>query len=462
MGTNPLTDHPGAAKAGAPLSVELARALQHLRAKGIPEEVKRSVRLHIADAIGIGIAARSSELAGCVTSAQHALSGPGPCSLLGGGAAAPASAAFINASLIHILDYDDIHDQGRLHPGPVALPAAMAALETTGMTAAAADKALIEAVALSTELMCRLGLAWSPKGQGAGADWFLTQLFGYVAAAVAAAGVLGLDEDRVVSAIGLAYMQAAGGKQAGFGTGATARAIYPAFAAQGGLQAALLAQAGLTGPEGALDGDAGLFPVYFGGHLGQAQRAALLDFGHWHCLDVDFKPWPCCRLSHPYVAVALAARERLRGSECRRVIAEVNASAARLCRPLDQRRRPATLQDAKYSIPFMTAFALVRGAPTLDNLNESVLHDQAILDMAQRIEVEEALADNAGHPAAVLHVEQAGEPPSRHAFEAADLHMDQAAVKSKFVQCLRYADRAGDAETIWLAIMEGRIMDAVR
>jgi len=110
----------------------------------------------------------------------------------------------------------------------------------------------------------------------------------------------------------------------------------------------------------------------------------------------------------------------------------------------------------------MTAFALVRGAPTLDNLNESVLHDQAILDMAQRIEVEEALADNAGHPAAVLHVEQAGEPPSRHAFEAADLHMDQAAVKSKFVQCLRYADRAGDAETIWLAIMEGRIMDAVR
>lgn len=460
MSTNPLSDYPAAPDAAAPLSVELIRAIQRLRAQGLPEEVRHNTRLHIADAIGIGIGARSSEIAGWIVDAQLALSGPGACSLLGGGTAAPASAAFINASLIHILDYDDIHDQGRLHPGPIALPAAMAALQLTGKSGIAADEAMMEAVALSTELLCRLGLAWSPKGQGAGADWFLTQLFGYVAAAIAAAVILDLDEDRMVSAIGLAYMQAAGGKQAGFGTGANARAVYPAFAAQGGLQAALLSRAGLTGPEGALDGDAGLFPIYLGGHLDAVQRAALLDFGHWHSLDVDFKPWPCCRLSHPYVAVALAARGGMQGVECRRVLVEVNASAARLCRPLDQRRVPTTLQDAKYSIPFMTAFALVRGAPTLKNLDESVLHDRAILDLAQRIDVEETLDDNPGHPRAVLHVDQA-DCRSRHVFEATDLHMDEAAVKAKFTQCLDFAGRARDVDTAWLAIMQGRILDAV-
>ncbi len=441
------------------LSAALVQGLVQARQAGLPSAVRENIRLHSADALGIGTAARATALGRQVAAAQMRLSGKGDCRLIGGGTAAPAAAAFINASLIHILDFDDIHDAGRLHPAAVVLPAALAAAQAAG----AADDVLIDAIALATELICRLGAICAPKGDGPGSEWFLTQLLGYTAASLAAGVALGLSQDELVSGIGLAYMQAAGGKQAGFGTGATARAVYPAFAAQGGLQAAFLAQAGVSGPEGALDGAAGLFRIYMGDQLQAGQREALLDFSTWHCLDVDIKPWPSCRLSHPYVAVALAARraDAAQAGQAARIRVSVNASAARLCRPLPQRQRPVTLQDAKYSIPFMTAYALVRGAPTLDGLNDDVMSDRQVLDMASRIEIEETLPDNPGHPVAVLTLERAdGKADSFH-FSPDDLRMDGACARLKFFDCFRYAGAQDAAETAWNAAIGGHVEQAV-
>lgn len=440
-----------------PLSTALVQSISSVLEAGLPQAVRENTCLHIADALGIGAAARSTDLARQVGAAQALLSGPGQCSLIGGGTAAPAAAAFINASLIHILDYDDIHDIGRLHPAAVVLPAALAAAEVAG----ASDEVLIDAVAVATELICRLGILCAPKGDGPGSEWFLTQLLGYVAASVAAGLALGLSQRQLVSGVGLAYMQAAGGKQAGFGTGATARAVYPAFAAQGGLQAALLAQAGVTGPEGALDGAAGLFRIYLGSALQTAQRETLMDFSTWHGCDVDIKPWPSCRLSHPYVAVALAARKNGNIGQVSRIQVAVNASAGRLCRPLPQRRHPVTLQDAKYSIPFMTAFALVRGAPTLEGFNENVMGDRQVLDMAERIEIEENLPDNPGHPVAVLTLEHHGGGIDRYVFSPGDLRVDMHAARLKFFECFRYAGLEPAAERAWGAAIGGHIKEAV-
>src|SRR5690606_6698661 len=185
------------------------------------------------------------------------------------------------------------------------------------------------------------------------------------------------------------------------GTGANARAVYPAFAAQGGLQAGLLAREGVLGPEGALNGAAGLFRIYMGRQADERQAAMLCDDSHWHFREVELKPWPSCRLSHPYIVVALQARDSVAADPHARITLAVNASAARLCRPLEQRRVPRTLQDAKYSIPFMTAYALVRGAPSLVTFDESVLSDADVLAVAARLGLDETLPDNPGHPQAV-------------------------------------------------------------
>lgn len=441
------------------LASELVRALFEARAKGLPPTLLHKAQLHIADALGIAVAARSTDIAKSISQAlKHATAQSGPCQVFGGGSATALTAAFLNSSLIHILDYDDIHDEGRLHPGTVILPAVLAAADLVK----AKDSTIIEAMALGSELMCKLGVLCAPKGNGPGADWFLTQLFGYVGAAFAASFVLSLSEKQVVSAIGLAYMQAAGGKEAGFGTGSNARAIYPAFAAQGGVQAALLAQAGMVGPSSALDGDAGFFKIYLGAPLTAVKRRQLLNFSKWHCLNVEIKPWPSCRLSHPYVAVGLAARALCETIPDVKIRVSVNSSAGRLCSPLAHRLNPATLQDAKYSIPFMTAFALVHGEPSLTSLNDRVLKDHAVLAMAKRIEIDQSLVDKPGHPMTVLTLMKGSKKIQSFAFKASDLSMSEAMIEKKFKDCLTYARAENIYKKVWSAIINGRVKQALK
>jgi 2-methylcitrate dehydratase PrpD len=433
-----------------PLSVRLVRLMIERHRAGIPADIRRKTCVHIADSVGIALAAtRGGPLATQVTEAMSAGAGAGACGILGTSERrAPGLAAFANSALIHILDFDDIHDGARLHPTTATLPAALAAAALTEAPAAR----VVDAVALGNELTCRLGAMCSPTGQGPGSDWFLTQLFGYMGASLAASIVLDLGEDAIVSTFGMAYMQSAGGKEAGFGVGGTARSIYPAFAAMGGIQAALLARAGIVGPRTALDGDAGLFKLYLGGDINPDQTAALLDPQGWVFDATHVKPWPSCRLSHPYVAAALNVRAKLGSAGVERIVVKVNGSAAKLCRPLAERRRPHTLQDAKYSIPYMTAFTLHHGKVDLENLNTGVLNDTAVRALADRVEIVESLPDNPGHPPAEITVITV-EGQAIQSDHALDFDMSAAEVERKFLSCLHYAGRADQAGVLWNRLM---------
>ena len=429
------------------LSRQVVRLLMQRQREGrIDGALRDKTRLHIADAVAIALAAtQGGALAGQLLDAVTFGAGVGKCSVWGSDERlAPSLAAFANSALVHVLDFDDIHDAARLHPTAVTLPAALAAAQLVG----AAPSLVVDAVALGNELMCRLGVMYSPTGRGPGSDWFLTQLFGYFGAGLAASTVLGFSEDQAVSTLGLAYMQAAGGKEAGFGVGSTARAIYPAFAAMGGVHAALLSKGGIVGPESAMDGAAGLFRIYFGAEPTAEQRETLLAREGWQFSATEVKPWPCCRISHPYVAAALDVRARLQGASVERVVIDVNASAAKLCAPLAERRRPRTLQDAKYSIPYMTAFTLVHGRADLRSLDERVLSDPAVQACADRVEVAQTLPDKPGHPAARISVHTSG---AKVLCSAPTLAFDLSAnsVREKFDACLAYADWAAIADRLW-------------
>ena len=429
----------------AGLSRGVVRLLLDRHRRGLPRHVLERARLHVLDNIGIALAAEDAlPICGQVLQAMAYGAEGGAATVLGSRRRLPpALAAFANSALAHALDYDDIHDVARLHPTTVTLPAALAAAECEG----ARVEAVLSAVALGNELMCRLGAACAPTGEGAGSDWFLTQLFGYLGGCLSASVVLDLSAEQAVSGLGLAYMQLAGGKQAAFGTGATARSIYPAFAAMGGVQAALLAKAGVAGPEGALDGAAGMFRLYLGGDPAPATGTRLLAPEAWDWLDTEVKPWPCCRLSHPYIAAALALREELGGPPPGRVTVCVNASAAKLCRPLAQRREPETLQDAKYSIPFVTAFALAHGRVDLATLGPDAMHDPAARALAARIDILETLPDRPGHPPAEITVETPGGP--RTVRREAVPVPDAAAIRAKVLDCLRHAGHGDRAAALW-------------
>lgn len=434
------------------LSRALVRELLRRQREGLPARILDKTRLHVVDAVGIGLGARPSALAAQVMAAMAVGASGGTGGVLGAPQGAPPpQAAFVNAALMHILDYDDIHDEARLHPTTVSLGSALAVAPLTK----ASGRRVLEAVALGNELMCRLGAMLRPTGQGPGSDWFLTQLFGYLGAALSAGLVLGHDEDTLVSALGLAYMQAAGGKQAGFGTGSTARAIYPAFAAMGGVQSGMIAATGIAGPEQSLDGAGGLFRIYLGIEATPERRDFLLA-DSWHFEQVEIKLWPSCRLSHPYVAAALDLCEQLKLAgktlaDAQRIEVGVNASAAKLCRPIEDRRRPDTLQDAKYSIPWMVAFTLARGAVNLATLNDSALSAQDIHALADRVEIVENLPDRPGHPPAEIRLHCGDRVLQNPPVDSFAISPQQA--HGKFESCLAEAGTPQRAQALWTRLL---------
>lgn len=369
----------------ASLTERIIRSFLQRREQGIPREVRHKTVMHILDEVGIALAARVGAPAAPEAVKAMYLGARGDCQVIGGGdGLPPALAAFANASLCHAMDYDDINDACHGHMTSTTFPAALAAADLTG----ASGDVVVEAVALGGELMCRLGLFQDPVGDERmyGADYFLAQVHGYFGAALSAGIVLGLTEEELVSAFGLAFMQVAGAKEAGFGLGSDARAIYPGFGAMGGVHAALLAKAGVTGPRTAFDGPAGLYRVVFRMPLTEEKIDRLLQTDDWDFLDTKMKPFPCCRSTQQYVAAAQLLREQVRLDRIEKIVVEVKPQASALCTPLEARRRPETLQDAKYSIPFMVGFALAHGEVTLQNMNVSVLEDPEALRLAALVE----------------------------------------------------------------------------
>jgi 2-methylcitrate dehydratase PrpD len=435
------------------LSKEVVRTVRAMQAAGLTEDLRRKVKLHIADTIGAMLAAgRLSPAAGrAISAVAHGAAG-GTGRVIGSHLRLPpAYAAFANCVLGHALDYDDIHDEARVHPTPVALSAALAAADAAGGGGDLPSADLLVATALGSEWICRLGDVLEPRGTGTDAHWFLTQLFGYIGAAISAGLVLGLSDDEMAHALGIAYMQAAGGKEPGIGTGATARAIYPAFAAMGGVQAALLARAGITAPASCLDGEAGLFRIYLGADLDEDRRSSLLRTEPWAYAATQIKLYPCCRYSHPYVRSALRLHHEVKDAEIERIVIGVNATSGMLCRPLAERRRPETLQDAKFSLPFLIAFALAHGEVTLNNLTEAALTDLSVLKLAKRTEIAQSQEDFPGMPVGDITV-YTSSGVHQHK-ETLPPMVAEEEVRLKFCRCCEAAGIAG-AEGLWRSLLE--------
>ena len=428
------------------LSTELVRLMLGKQANGLSEKISAKTRLHIIDTFGISLAAaRGSPVAEMVLASLCYGGASGVCRVIGHAQRLPpAFAAMANSALAHTMDYDDIHDIARIHPTAVTLPAALAAAALSGRK----GDAVIEAVALGNELMCRLGVMLKALGTGPGADWFLSQLFGYLGGTLAAGLVLGLSEAEQVAAQGLAYMQLAGGKEAAFGVGANSRSIYTGFAAMGGVQAALLAKAGMVGPDSSMDGKAGMLSLYLNTRPSQEQLGELLRADGWTWGEAGLKPWPCCRSSHAYVSVALGLSRKVAAEQIERVTVAVNASGARLCNPIEHRRKPRTLPDAKYSIPYVTAFALVKGRVDLQTLNEDALADPDVARIADRVDFDESLVEKPGPaPAQITILLKDGSSVSARL--SSGLMLSDEEVRAKFVSCLGYAGMGERAQSTW-------------
>ncbi|HSF63050.1 MAG TPA: MmgE/PrpD family protein [Paracoccaceae bacterium] len=337
----------------------IARAAMALRDADLPEDVAAAARLHFLDAVGVGLAAsRVPQNAGWADALASA-GGTGSATVLGQATGAPpAMAAMLNGARIHALEYDDTHIASVVHGSAVAAPAALAAAEAAGVE----GDALLKGYALAWEVMIRMGLAAPGAMQARGFQ--VTAVAGAIGAATAASLIGGLDEERTVSAIGIAGSQASGLLEF-LSVGASVKALHPGWAAHTGLVAAALATGGMTGPDSILDGRFGVMAGFAGmADAGAVLEAQMASLGTpWHLPQAAFKAWPCCHYIHPFLeALETLIAQGLTAENLAHATAFVPPPAAPLiCEPWARRQAPANGYDAKWALAWCLAARLVRG-----------------------------------------------------------------------------------------------------
>ncbi|MBT5049555.1 MAG: hypothetical protein HOM58_13735 [Rhodospirillaceae bacterium] len=360
----------------------LAEFAAELCYEDLPAPVVETVKHIILDSLGCALAATTLG-DGCAESiaVMERLGGPADSTILGTAkkVAAP-NAAFANGALVHALNYDPIGTNIG-HVGVVSLAAPLAAAEAVG---GQTGRDLIVACAVAAEVTARVISAVSRTGRRPSETFLSGQLLTYFGAAAGAGRAFGLDAKDMENAFGLAMMQMAGSRQITMGGDPPAKAIYGAFPNQAGVQAALLARAGLTADVDVFGEPAGLYPAIYGG--GCDTEALVENLGdEFFLTQVGFKPWPTSNQLHPAIEAAIEiAAGGLDVGDIKAIEITVPTNRENWCAPLKERQRPKNAAAAANSIPFCVAKALVHGDVTLSDVTAVGLTDEAALAAAAR------------------------------------------------------------------------------
>lgn len=356
----------------------------------LPAATTSKMRDILVDIVGLSVAARDTNYVGSVIAASE----PGDFTVIAQtrGAAA-SSAALVNGTAAHGEDFDDTFEGGPVHSGVVIVPALLAAAEVHKL---GSDRVIL-GMAAGTELLCRLALTL-PKGVHK-AGFHPTAVLGAFAATFGICVACRTDAKTTAHALGIAGSMASGIIEY-LGDGSWTKRMHPGWAAQSGLRAHALAEAGFVGPKWVFEGKHGAFSGF--AHPVEPRPEMLFDdLGQrWVCDTITFKPYPCGTMVQPYIdcAIGLKARGvRLDG------IAKITCKTAegivhRLWEPLVLKRRPPTDYAAKFSVPYGVALGLVRGHADLADFTPDGIADFALLDIAGKVSFE--VDPNNPYPAA--------------------------------------------------------------
>ena len=355
-------------RGGEELTALWARFGAELTYDALPEAVRATVRAVALDCMGVALAANTLGVGVPQLLAWARGAGGAPqASLIGLPDRLPAAAAaMVNGGMAHALNFDDTTAVGSGHLGPVTLPTAFAAAELGG---GLSGEEFVVALAAGMELMSRIGASLAGAGGAyTEAKPQPTQMPGCFAAAMSAARALRLSTEETHSALGLAFMQASGGRQPVL-EGRPAKAVYAAFSCQSGMLSALLAREGLQGDCDAFEGAAGFFPTYYGGAFDRAVMSRGLG-EEWLLLNVGLKPWPTTGVAHVFIEAAanIHAAHRPSPSAVARVVVRGEPHIRTFCEPAEVRRNPQSPVEAEDSVIFAVARALVTGGVTLADL----------------------------------------------------------------------------------------------
>ena len=361
------------------LGFELAEHIVEASYDTIPLAAIDTAKKSLLDLLGVILAAGGLEPAvQPVMDLVRENGGSPQCTIVGFPDRAPASwAAFANGAMAHSLDFDDLTPWGA-HASSSIIPAALAVAEWRG---GVSGKDLLAAIAVGQDLFARMRqhVEWRK-------DWNISTVFGVFAATAAAGRLIRLSAEEMASALGIAAMQAGGTMDVVYGLGGDLRCIYAAFSSKAAVVSVILARQGIVGTRSSFSGEYGFFATYFGGRFDRKQMTEGLGTEYTGSSTL-FKPWPAVGPAHSHIhaTIRLVSENDLTPDDIAEIRVHVGDYHEIMCTPLEERRAPATLVDAKFSLPFLVAVAAVHRDVALAHFVDGGLSDPIVRAVADKI-----------------------------------------------------------------------------
>jgi 2-methylcitrate dehydratase PrpD len=362
--------------------IPMIRNLRATRFADIPPDVVEAAKKSILDTLGTTLAGSGALGSREVVALVREWGGKKEASVINHGDIVPLpNAVFANAVMARAIDLDDLHEKGTLHASATIIPAALGAAEYR-MNVSGRD--FLAAVVLGIDFTCRLALA--PRISPAITGISYTYTHGILGAAAVASRLLGLDETQTLNAMGIAYSQGVGNRQANVEGALTVR-VQQGLTAKAGIVSALLAQRGITGAQNVLQGKYGYYTVFERNTY--ASDLLTKDLGkHFEGKNISYKLYPCCKFNHGAIEATLemAKRNDLRSDQVAEIHVGLNQQMFDLvCEPYDDKVAPRNAVDAQFSLYYTVATALVRGKVFIDDFGEEIIRDREVLAVARRV-----------------------------------------------------------------------------
>ncbi len=361
------------AQVGTDVTRRLARYVVAARYDEIPPPVRKEARRTLVNWMGCAIGGSRHETLDAAIAALGPLSGPAQATIVGRRERMDMlHAALMNGISSHVFDFDDTHLKTVIHPaGPVA-PAILAVAESRPVS----GQAFLNALVLGIEVECRIGNAVYPAHYDRG--WHITGTAGVFGAAAACGKLLGLSEQQMVWAFGLAATQPVGLREM---FGSMTKSFHPGRAAQNGLTAALLASKNFTCVEAPIEGKSGWANV-LSTTRDYAQITERLGKTYEVALNT-YKPFACGIVIHPAIdaCIQLRTKHALAAASIERIDLAVHP----LVLELTGKKTPQTGLESKFSVYFAAALAIVRGAAGVHEFSDANARDPILVQLRDRV-----------------------------------------------------------------------------
>ncbi len=363
------------------ISHKWAQFALNLQYKDIPSKVIREAKRFLLDSIGCAFSSLTNKDMEFAYHYVQSIGGEKQSTIIGWGTKTNMpNATLMNSLLIRARDYNDIYwKQDPVHPSDI-IPAVL----STGEFKQASGEDTLLSIVIAYELEMRLAQSATPGIREIG--WHhatLTQLV----SPVVAGRMLGLDEDKLVSAIGIAGSSHStfGGVVAGKLT--NMKNTADPLTVKAGVDAALLAATGYTGPEEVFEGKEGLFEVI--NKVKWNKDILLQGLGKKFFLtDCGYKAFPAEALTHQPITAALEVMEEnnINPDEIEEVIVETTTRGTDILSD-PSKYNPATKETADHSLPYCVAIAIAKGNVLPSDFEEEALFDSKVRNLMNKIKV---------------------------------------------------------------------------